>query len=164
MIPFSKPDINKEDLKRVENTIKSGWLAHGENSTKLENLFLNFTKSKFCTTVSNCTTGIHAVCMAIGLNSDHEVIVPAQTHVATAHAAAITGAKIKFADVNDLTGNIMLSEIKKLTTKKCQDETLSRDLVCCDNRIPSIATGDCYISPSAQRTCVAGGRCRCCGK
>ncbi len=118
MIPFSKPDINKQDLKRVENTIKSGWLAHGENSTKLENLFLNFTKSKFCTTVSNCTTGIHAVCMAIGLNSDHEVIVPAQTHVATAHAAAITGAKIKFADVNDLTGNIMLSEIKKLTTKK----------------------------------------------
>ena len=25
MIPFSKPDINKQDLKRVENTIKSGW-------------------------------------------------------------------------------------------------------------------------------------------
>jgi len=118
MIPFSKPDINNQDLKRVKNTIKSGWLAHGKNSTKLENLFLNFTKSKFCTTVSNCTTGIHAVCMAIGLNSNHEVIVPAQTHVATAHAAAMTGAKIKFADVNDLTGNIMLSEIKKLTTSK----------------------------------------------
>ncbi len=118
MIPFSKPDINHKDLKRVVNTIKSGWLAHGKNSEKLENLFLNFTKSKFCTTVSNCTTGIHAVCMAIGLNADHEVIVPAQTHVATAHAAAMTGAKIKFADVNDLTGNIMFSEIKKLTTKK----------------------------------------------
>ena len=56
--------------------------------------------------------------MAIGLNADHEVIVPAQTHVATAHAAAMTGAKIKFADVNDLTGNIMFSEIKKLTTNK----------------------------------------------
>ena len=38
MIPFSKPDINNRYLKRVENTIKSGWLAHGKNSTKLENL------------------------------------------------------------------------------------------------------------------------------
>ena len=53
---------------------------------------------------------------------------------------------------------------KKLTTRKCQDETLPKDLVCCDNRIPPIATAGCYISPSAKRTCVAGGRCRCCGK
>ena len=53
---------------------------------------------------------------------------------------------------------------KKLTTKKCQDETLAKDLVCCDNRIPSSFPTDCYISRSAQRTCVAGGRCRCCGK
>ena len=35
---------------------------------------------------------------------------------------------------------------------------------CCENRIPSTATANCYISPSAKRTCVAGGRCRCCGK
>ena len=38
------------------------------------------------------------------------------------------------------------------------------ELVCCTNRIPSTATAGCYISPSAKRTCVAGGRCRCCGK
>ncbi|MHA2341512.1 MAG: hypothetical protein ACXADW_06525 [Candidatus Hodarchaeales archaeon] len=53
---------------------------------------------------------------------------------------------------------------KKLTTKKCKDETLPKDLVCCNNRIPATAPANCYISPSAQRTCVAGGRCRCCGK
>tara|TARA_Y100001958_G_C21206813_1_gene532825 strand:- start:760 stop:1686 length:927 start_codon:yes stop_codon:yes gene_type:complete len=56
--------------------------------------------------------------MALKLNNSHEVIVPAQTHVATAHAAAMTGAKIKFAEVDKLTGNILFSDIKKLTTKK----------------------------------------------
>ena len=61
---------------------------------------------------------IHAVCIALGLNKDHEVIVPAQTHVATAHAAAITGAKVRFADIDYKTGNILFSEIKKLTNKK----------------------------------------------
>ena len=32
---------------------------------------------------------------------------------------------------------------------------------CCENRIPSSAPTNCYISPSAQRTCVAG-KCKCC--
>ena len=105
-------------LKRVIKTIKSGWLAHGKNSTLLEDLFIKYTKANFCTTVSNCTSGIHAVCIALGLNKDHEVIVPAQTHVATAHAAAITGAKVRFADIDYKTGNILFSEIKKLTNKK----------------------------------------------
>ena len=117
-IPFSKPDIKNVDLKSVTDSIKSGWLAHGPNNKKLEKLFLNFTKSKHCTTISNCTSGIHAVCMALGLNNNDEVIVPAQTHVATAHAAKMTGAKIKFADVDLYSGNILFSEIKKLTTKK----------------------------------------------
>jgi len=117
-VPFSKPDIRASDLKLLTKSIKSGWLAHGKYSNQLENEFINFTKAKYSTTVSNCTSGIHAVCMALGLNKDHEVIVPAQTHVATAHAAAMTGAKIKFADVDELTGNILFSEIKKLTSKR----------------------------------------------
>ena len=117
-VPFSKPDIKKKDLALVTRSIKSGWLAHGKYSNQLENEFVNFTKAKYSTTVSNCTSGIHTVCMALGLNNEHEVIVPAQTHVATAHAAAMTGAKIKFADVDKLTGNILFSEIKKLTNKR----------------------------------------------
>ena len=52
---------------------------------------------------------------------------------------------------------------KKLTKRKCPDAQ-EKDLVCCNNRIPPTATANCYISPSAKRTCVAGGRCRCCGK
>ena len=40
MIPFSKPDINKQDLKRVEKCIESGWLTHGPNTKKFEKIFL----------------------------------------------------------------------------------------------------------------------------
>ena len=47
MIPFSKPDINRIDLKRVEKCIKSGWLTHGPNTKKFEQIFRDFTKSKF---------------------------------------------------------------------------------------------------------------------
>ena len=53
---------------------------------------------------------------------------------------------------------------KKLTTKKCLGDDLDKDTVCCNNRIPtSLPLTNCYMSPSAKRTCVAGS-CRCCGK
>tara|TARA_Y100000816_G_C26107882_1_gene589519 strand:- start:3156 stop:4271 length:1116 start_codon:yes stop_codon:yes gene_type:complete len=118
MIPFSKPDINRYDLKRVQNSIKSGWLTHGPNTKKFEKIFCNFTKSKFSTTVSSCTSGLHLACIALGLKKGDEVIVPAQTHAATAHAAELTGAKVIFADVDPLNGNILVTQILKKINKK----------------------------------------------
>ena len=117
-IPFGKPDIRTEDYNRLKNSIRSGWLTHGPNSKILEKLFKKFTKSKYATTVSNCTSGLHLACLALGLKAGDEVIVPAQTHVATAHAAELTGAKVVFTDVDELTGNISLSQIKKKITNK----------------------------------------------
>ena len=62
--------------------------------------------------------GLHLSCLALGLKAGDEVIVPAQTHVATARAE-LTGAKVVF-DVDELTGNISLSQVKKITNKtKC---------------------------------------------
>ena len=43
-----------------------------------------------------------------------EVILPSQTHVATAHSIEITGAKPIFVDSDDAhTGNINIEKIKK---------------------------------------------------
>jgi hypothetical protein len=52
---------------------------------------------------------------------------------------------------------------KKLTIKKCLVENLAKDLVCGSNRIPTsfdAVRANCYMSPSAKRTCVAQ-RCQC---
>ena len=85
---------------------------------KFEQIFRDFTKSKFSTTVANCTSGLHLACIALGLKKGHEVIVPAQTRAATAHAAELTGAKVIFAHVDPLSGNILFSEIKKKLQKE----------------------------------------------
>ena len=99
-IPFSGQDIVQEDLENVVSVIKSGWLAHGEYSEKLESLFCSFTSAKYATTVSNCTAGLHLSCLAAGFKTGDEVIVPAQIHTATAHAVEYTGASAVFADVD----------------------------------------------------------------
>ena len=85
-ISFSSPDIQDGDLQVVEDVIRSGWLAHGKYSDRLEELFCNYTEVKYATTVSNCTAGLHLSCLAAGFKHGDEVIVPAQTHTATSHA------------------------------------------------------------------------------
>ena len=115
-IPFSAPDINDDDLKAVESVIRSGWLAHGKYSERLEELFCEYTDAEYATTVSNCTAGLHLSCLTAGFGPGDEVIVPAQTHTATAHAVEFTGAKAVFADVDPLSGNILLNEIERKLT------------------------------------------------
>ncbi len=115
-ISFSAPDITANDISKVRDVIKSGWLVHGKYSFHLENLFCDLTRAKFATTVSNCTAGLHLSCIAAGFGVGDEVIVPAQTHVATAHAVEYTGARVVFVDVDPITGNITVEEMKKKLT------------------------------------------------
>jgi dTDP-4-amino-4,6-dideoxygalactose transaminase len=115
-ILFSAPDITDNEIAAVEKVIRSGWLAHGKYSNKLEALFCEFTGAPYATTVSNCTAGLHLSCLAAGFGPGDEVIVPAQTHTATAHAVEYTGAKAVFADVDPLTANMTVTEMKKRCT------------------------------------------------
>ena len=118
MINFSKHNITKKDIKKYLSVIKSGWLTHGKYSSILEDKLKKFSKSKYCTLVSSCTAALHLSCLSLNLKKGDEVIVPAQTHVATAHAVELTGAKAVFVDVDIVTGNIDYRKIEKKINKK----------------------------------------------
>lgn len=111
-IKYSIVDVTNEDLNKMNKIILSGWLAHGKASEEFEEEFKSFTKSSYATTVSSCTAGLHLSCLAIGITVGDEVIVPAQTHTATAHAVSYTGAKPVFADIDYTSGNISLDSLK----------------------------------------------------
>ena len=55
---------------------------------------------------------MHLVYFTLGLGPGDEVIVPAQTHIATAHAVELTGAKPVFVDAEIKSGNIDISKIE----------------------------------------------------
>ena len=117
-IKFSISNISNQDIKIVQKILKSGWLTHGKYTELFEKEFCKFTKTKYAVSVSSCTAGLHLSCIAAGFKRGDEVIVPAQTHTATAHAIEYTGAKVIFADIESFTGNIDVDEILKKITKK----------------------------------------------
>ncbi len=118
MIKFSKTNINESDIRIVKKILKSGWLTHGKYTTFFEDAIKNFTKAKYAVTTSSCTSALHLSCLAAGFSKGDEVIVPSQTHTATAHAVEYTGAKAILADIDLITGNLNINEIKKKINKK----------------------------------------------
>ena len=112
-IKFSDVDITKSDLKKVNEVLESGWLTHGKYTKLFENQLTLYTKSKYATTVSSCTAGLHLIFLALGIGKGDTVLVPAMSHVATAHAISYTGANVKFTDVDLETGNITLEDVIK---------------------------------------------------
>ena len=119
-ISFGRPLIDRNEIKLVSEVLKSPILTHGKKSIVFEKEFSKFTKAKNCTTTSSCTSALHLSYLAMGLKKGDEVILPAQTHVATAHTIEIMGAKPVFIDA-DLNGNINIDLIQSKINKntKC---------------------------------------------
>ncbi len=117
-IPFGTPIINSKEKNLVKKTLNSPILVHGKNMKKFENDFATFTKAPYAISVSSCTAGMHLFYLAIGLKKGDEVIVSSQTHVATAHAIELTGARAIFIDSELKTGNINIDQIKSRINKK----------------------------------------------
>jgi len=110
-IPFGRPIIGDEERAAVMAALDDPILAHGPRGRQFEADFAAWTGAPEAITVSSCTAGLHLAWFTAGIGPGDEVIVPAQTHTATAHAVAYTGATPVFVDAERNTGNIDIDAI-----------------------------------------------------
>jgi len=66
-----------------------------------------------CVSVSSCMAALHLAYLHLGFGPGDEVIVPAQTHSATAHAVEWVGATPVFVDCDLITRNIDLDAVER---------------------------------------------------
>lgn len=105
MIPYGRHSINDEDIAAVVAVLKSDWLTTGPLVEVFENALRKVVGAP-CIAVSSGTAALHSAYAAIGLAPGDEVITPPITFIATQATAALFGATIVFADVQDDTANI----------------------------------------------------------
>ncbi len=117
-VPFGRPMIGEEERAAVMEVLAGPILVHGPRATQFEADFATFTGAKYAISVSSCTAGMHLVWFALGLGAGDEVIVPAMTHAATAHAVELTGARAVFVDAERATGNIDIAAIEAAITPR----------------------------------------------
>lgn len=99
MIRFAIPMIGDEEKQAALAVLDSGRLTDGPMGEQFEQEFGEM-HGGYAVAVSSATAGLHLLFMG-----EKKIIIPAMTHIATAHAATAAGAAIHFADC-DADGNI----------------------------------------------------------
>ncbi|MDB5199007.1 MAG: perosamine synthetase [Chitinophagaceae bacterium] len=117
-IPISIPSMGNEEWEALKAPIESGWITQGPKVKEFEKLFAERHNVKHALAVSNCTTALHLALLACGVKKGDEVIVPAFTWVATANAVMYCNATPVFIDIDPVTFNIDVTQIKNKITAK----------------------------------------------
>jgi len=117
-IPFGRPMIGEEEKSAVMQVLNDPILVHGPRSKEFESNFAAYTKAPHAVSVSSCTAALHLSFFYLGLGEGDEVVVPAQTHAATAHVVELCGSKPVFVDAERETGNIDIDQVEPLITER----------------------------------------------
>jgi dTDP-4-amino-4,6-dideoxygalactose transaminase len=99
----------------VADEVRAGWevllgngqFVGGEAVTRFESEWAAYCGTDYAVGVANGTDALHLVLRGLGIGPGDEVIVPANTFVATAEAIVLAGARPRFADVDD--GTLLLT-------------------------------------------------------
>lgn len=116
-IPFARPTIGDEERAVAMEVLSGHVLVHGPRIHEFEDRFAQWAGAEKSVAVSSCTAGLHLAYFHRELGAGDEVIVPAMTHVATAHSVEYVGAKPVFVDAEIETGNIDIDQIEAAITQ-----------------------------------------------
>ena len=109
----------KEELKtKFENVLEKEWFIQGEECTKFEEEFAKFCGGKYCIGVGNGLDAIRMILEAYEIGVGDEVIVPANTFIATVLAVSYVGATPVLVDADLESCNIDIAKIEEKITEK----------------------------------------------
>jgi UDP-4-amino-4,6-dideoxy-N-acetyl-beta-L-altrosamine transaminase len=110
--------IDEADIAAVVATLRSDRLTQGPRIADFEARLARRTGAGHVSVVSNGTAALHLAYAALGLGPGDEIITSPITFVATANAARLLGAEVRFADVCPTSGNIDPRSVEKLISDK----------------------------------------------
>ncbi len=117
-IPITQTLLGEAERAAVLAPLETGWLVQGPHVAAFEQKFSSFTGAAHALATTSCSTALHAVLSALGIGPGDDVIVPAFTWVATAHAAEHLGARAVFVDVDPDTFNLDPTRLESVITSQ----------------------------------------------
>ena len=127
---MKSPIINCLDLKRQHQNLKNEIFAQFEKVydnnafsggpfvASFEEAFAKFCGTNYAIAVNSGTSALHLAMLTLGIGKGDEVIIPANTFIATAWAPSYVGATPVFVDCDPETWEIDPSKIEEKITKK----------------------------------------------
>lgn len=117
LLPIEK-ELNNDLRSAFDRVFTSSWYIKGLEVKAFENAFAEYCGMKYCVGVGNGLDALILGLKALGIGEGDEVIVPANTYIATALSVTYVGAKPIFVDSDISTFNINQSLIEAAITDK----------------------------------------------
>lgn len=108
----------EEYLKAMQEVCEETAYSGGKFADRFDREFAEFCKVPYAAGVNNGTSALHCAMMALGIGSGDEVIVPANTYIATAWGVTYTGAVPVFVDCTADTWEIDPDKIEEKITDR----------------------------------------------
>ena len=109
-----KLEIDRAIMHIIENSDFIG----GEHVNQFENNFLEYIDVDYCIGVGNGTDALEISIEALNIPTGSEIIVPANSFIASSEAVTRSGHKVVFSDVDRESYVISIEDIKKRITPK----------------------------------------------
>lgn len=98
-IKFSPPDIQEDDIKAVEEVLRSGWITTGPKVKLFEQEISKFCNTNKTVALSSATACLELTLRLLGIGPGDEVITSAYTYTATCSVICHVGATPVLIDV-----------------------------------------------------------------
>ena len=109
--------IKNEINPAIQNILDSSSFVLGKAVEDFENEFAKLHNVKYCVALNSGTAGNHVALWSLGIKPGDEVIIPANTFIATAWGATLCGAKPVFVDCEPEGYNIDPTKVEAAITK-----------------------------------------------
>jgi len=110
--------IKKEIFEAFEKVYEGTAFSGGPFVENFEKTFADFCHTKYAVGVNNGTSALHLAMLALGIGAGDEVIIPANTFIATAWGVSHAGAIPVFVDCTSDTWQIDATKVEEKITSK----------------------------------------------
>jgi dTDP-4-amino-4,6-dideoxygalactose transaminase len=110
------PLYKEEVVQKFDEIIGNTAFVSGKYVAEFEAAFARFVGAKHCVAVNNGTSALYLSLLAHGIGKGDEVIIPANTFIATAEAVSLTGATPVFVDNDESTYTIDVNKLEEYIT------------------------------------------------
>ena len=97
-VPFSPPDISQNEIDRVVEVLKSGWITTGPKTKEFENKIAEYCGTKKAVCLNSATACMEMILRLFDIGEGDEVITCAYTYTASASVICHVGAKVVLVD------------------------------------------------------------------
>lgn len=125
-IPLFKVFMSEEAIQAASETLRSGYIGQGPRVELFEAKLKSFVSSPYILTLNSGTSALQLALRLSGVEYGDEVISTPMTCMATNVPILASGAHIVWADIDPITGNISVNDVKNKITSK------TKAIICVD--------------------------------